>query len=101
MHDSCFSVEKVNKIRTGENVAGDGVSTVASVEDGLNTVGVLGSRNQAGNINSARVRGLFLGRFAFLAGEHRQLGRRRHTCRDQSPLVHFKHTTAKTLNLHY
>lgn len=71
-----FSV-KENWIRTSDNIAGDGVSTVASIEDGLNAVGVLSSRNQTGNINTSRVRGLFSGRLAYLAGEHRQLWRRR------------------------
>lgn len=72
-----FAVKVRNWIRTSDNVAGDGVSTVASVVDGLNAVGVLSSRNQTGNINAPRVRGLFSGRLALLAGEHRQLGRRR------------------------
>lgn len=71
-----FSSNKVNWIRTSDNIAGDGVSTVASAKHGLNAVGVLSSRNQTGNINTSRVRGLFSGRLAFLAGEHRQLGRR-------------------------
>lgn len=66
----------MNQIRTSDNVAGDGVSTVASIEDGLDDVGVLSSRNQISDINTSRARGLIFGRLAFLAREHRQLERR-------------------------
>lgn len=44
-----------SKIHTSDNVAGDGVSTVASIEDGLNAVCVLSSRNQVRNIYTSSV----------------------------------------------
>lgn len=74
-----------SKIHTSDNVAGDGVSTVASIEDGLNAVCVLSSRNQVRNIYTSSVWGRFSGRLAYLAGEHRKLSRRRQTCRCQKP----------------
>ena len=66
-------------IRTSNHVPDDGISTVASIVDGLNAVGVLGTRYQARNINSSRLRGLLFGIFSWLAGLHRQLGRRTQT----------------------
>lgn len=83
----------MNRIRTSDDVAGDGVSTVASVEDGLNRVGVLSSRNQAENLNLSRVRGIFSGRLAFLAGEDRQLGEKEAGVqRSETSKIHLKHT---------
>lgn len=63
-------------IRTGHNVACYGISTVTSIEDGLNTVGVLSTRSQAQNVNASRVRCLLSRRLAILAGEDGQLGER-------------------------
>ena len=80
-----FLSVKLSQILTGDSGAGDGVSTIASVEDGLNAVGVLSSRYQAGDEKTSSVRCLFLGRLAFLTGEHRQLGRRRETRGCQEP----------------
>lgn len=65
------------KIRTSDNIASDGASTIAAIVNRLNTVGVLSSRNQAHNVNTSRGGGLFSGRFTFHAGKHRQLEKRR------------------------
>ena len=70
-HHYVFILVKMKKIRTSDNVASDGISTIATIENGLNWVGVLSSRNQIGNVNTSRVRGVFSGSLAFLAGEHR------------------------------
>lgn len=81
-----FSSSQMKYRRTGDNVAGDGVSTVAAVENGLNAVGVLSSWEQTTNVNTPRVRGLFSRRFAFLTREHRKL-RKKHC--DQQILIKF------------
>lgn len=62
------------KTRTGHNLPDDGISTVVSIEDGLNAVGVLCTRYQPRNVNSSCLRGLLFRRLSCLAGEHRQLG---------------------------
>lgn len=47
------SFQRVQRIRTRGDVPDDGVSTVASVVDGLNAVGVLCPRYQARNVNDS------------------------------------------------
>lgn len=68
-----FLFVKLKQIRTSDNIAGDGISAVLSIVDGLNAVGVLSSWSQTIYINTSRGRGFFSGRLAFLAGQHRQL----------------------------
>lgn len=52
------------RLRTRDDVPDDGISTVASIVDGLNAVGVLCAGYQTGNINSSCVRGLLFGIFS-------------------------------------
>lgn len=70
-----FLFVKLKQIRTSDSIAGDGISAVLSIVDGLNAVGVLSSWSQTIYINTSRGRGFFSGRLAFLAGQHRQLGK--------------------------
>lgn len=54
----------MHEVRTRDDVPDDGISTVASIVDGLNAVGVLCTRYQARDINPSCLRGLLFGIFS-------------------------------------